>query len=348
MAFAIKFFYGIPFRSGEIFSVRLIPLGGYCAFAGEDGEIATDEKQNPNYENTELDKTSTVNIKKDSVQQTEDICATKTDNIKTIQPRVNEETFSQKAPWKRIIVLFAGVFFNFVSAIIFSIILLCAFGYDIPEIKTVEQTGVNAHLKAGDIITHVEGEKVDFIYGSTLNELLQKYNTNEINITVKRDGQVLETTLYKDIKVVDGKEVGYLDLTVEPYKHTFGEAIVRSVPLTLSFAWQILEFLGLLITGQVGLDSITGPVTTIGTIASYTQQSIANLFVFLPFISVNLAVFNLLPIPSLDGSKIIFTTIEWIRRKPINPRIENAIHTFGLLALLALVVFVDIFHIFFT
>jgi len=335
-------------KSGEIFSVRLIPLGGYCAFTGEDGDVPQEENKNQNNENTKLDETSTITIKTEISAQSQDIQATKAENIKSITKKENLETFSQKAPWKRIIVLFAGVFFNFISAIIFSIILLCAFGYDIPQIKSVDQAGINAHLKTGDIITHVEGERVDYIYGSTLNELLQKYNTNEINITIKRDGQTLETMLYKEVKVENGKEVGYLNLSVGPYKHTFGEALVRAVPLTLTFAWKILEFLGLLITGQVGLDSITGPVTTIGTIASYTQQSIANLFVFLPFISVNLAVFNLLPIPSLDGSKIIFTTIEWIRGRPINPKVENAIHTFGLLALLALVVFVDVFHIFFT
>jgi len=126
-------------KSGEIFSVRLIPLGGYCAFTGEDGDVPQEENKNQNNENTKLDETSTITIKTEISAQSQDIQATKAENIKSITKKENLETFSQKAPWKRIIVLFAGVFFNFISAIIFSIILLCAFGYDIPQIKSVDQ-----------------------------------------------------------------------------------------------------------------------------------------------------------------------------------------------------------------
>ena len=101
-----------------------------------------------------------------------------------------------------------------------------------------------------------------------------------------------------------------------------------------------------IITGQIGIADIGGPFTTISTIAEYSQQNIANLFVFLPFISANLAIFNLLPIPALDGSRMVFTTIEWIRGKPINRKVEGYIHFAGLVILFALVIFVDIYHLF--
>lgn len=307
--------YSKKAKNGEVFSVRLIPLGGYCAFHGEDG---IDEESNKNDENTNIPN----------------------------ETKVKEKKFTDHAPWKRILVLISGVFFNFLSAIIFSAILLVGFGYDIPQIKSIDQFSVNSHLSVGDIITHVEGEKVDYIYGSTLNELLNKYLADEMNITVLRDGESIDTVLYVDKVQVDGKETSSLQMTIGPYQHTLGEALVRCVPLTFTFAGKIFEFLGLLFTGQVALSSITGPVTTITTIVSYTQESLANLFVFLPFISVNLAIFNILPIPSLDGSRVIFTGIEWIRGKPINRKVENMVHMIGLIALLALVVFVDLFHIF--
>jgi len=102
----------------------------------------------------------------------------------------------------------------------------------------------------------------------------------------------------------------------------------------------------MLLTGGIGLSDIGGPLTTISTIAEYSQMNIANLFVFLPFIAANLAVFNLLPIPALDGSRMVFTTIEWIRGKPINRKIEGYIHFGGMIVLFALVIFVDIYHFF--
>ena len=87
-----------------------------------------------------------------------------------------------------------------------------------------------------------------------------------------------------------------------------------------------------------------GTVTTIAVMASYTQMNPATVLVLIPLISANLAVFNLLPFPALDGSHVLFTSIEAIRKKPINRKIENMIHTIGLLILFAFVIVVDILH----
>lgn len=307
-----KAIYSKKTKNGEVFSIRIFPLGGYCAFHGEDG----------------LDEETPQD---DKVEE---------------QPTARAEKFTDQAPWKRILVLFSGVLFNFLSAFIFSAILLVGFGYDIPQIKSIDESSVNSHLVVGDIITHVEGEKVDYIYGNTLNDLFHKYLADEINITILRDGESIDTIMYVQKEEIDGKEVSSIQMYVGPYRHTLGQALARCVPLTFAFAGKILEFLGLLFTGQVSLSSITGPVTTITTIASYTQESLANLFVFLPFISVNLAIFNILPFPSLDGARVIFTTVEWIRGKAVDPKIEGMIHMIGLMVLLAFVVFVDLLHIF--
>ena len=100
--------------------------------------------------------------------------------------------------------------------------------------------------------------------------------------------------------------------------------------------------LGDLFTGQLSIRSLGGPVTTIKVMAETTQQSYSYLLILIPVIAVNLAVFNLLPIPSLDGARMIFVLIEWIRRKPINRNVEAYIHTIGLFLLLGFVVVVDI------
>ena len=102
-----------------------------------------------------------------------------------------------------------------------------------------------------------------------------------------------------------------------------------------------------LITGQIGLQNLGGPITTISSIATYTQTNWLNLLILFPLISVNLAVFNWLPFPALDGARMVFVIIEWIRGKPINRDVEGRIHTVGLIVLFAFVIFVDIFHFLF-
>ena len=97
-----------------------------------------------------------------------------------------------------------------------------------------------------------------------------------------------------------------------------------------------------LITGAVGINTLGGPVTTIKTIAEVTSTSFANLLLLLPVISANLAVFNLLPFPALDGARMVFVLLEWILPRPINRKVEGLIHTIGLFVLLAFVVVVDI------
>ena len=126
--------------------------------------------------------------------------------------------------------------------------------------------------------------------------------------------------------------------------HSFSEALERAVPFAFGLAWIVLKSLFLLITFQLPLSSIGGPVTTIATIASFTQMNLSNLLLLIPLISANLAVFNILPIPALDGAHVLFTTIEAIRKKPIKREKENMIHAIGLIVLFGFVILVDILH----
>ncbi len=305
-------------KSGEVFSIRIIPLGGYCAFAGEDEDDA------------------------------------------------DPKAFNNQKPWKRMIVQFAGPFFNFVSAIIFAFILLVGFGYDIRTINSVDpmhaeqmkqlSTELSQELNGqqldtlqeGDIIREVNGTKVSFISGNTFNRLIEDIGVNEIfTFTVEHaDGttEVLTLAKFKNPDV-ENDEVGMLGVTLGYYQYTFLEAIVNCVPVAAVMAWEVLVFLFQLLTGGVALSQVGGPITTISTMAEYTQINIMNLFIFLPFISANLAVFNILPFPALDGSRMLFTGIEWIRGKPINRNVEGWIHFAGLIVLFAFVIFVDIFNL---
>lgn len=289
-------------KSGEKVSLRLIPLGGFCAFEGEDA-------------NSE-----------------------------------NPDAFNNKEPWKRLIVLFGGVLFNFLSAIIFSVILLAVIGNGRQVVTSVQ--GPNAEvLKTNDIILEVNDKKTTFLSGG-LSGITQNVGLNEkVTLTIKRDGQIIEVTVYKyeftEVDTVTGEQVTQVKFGVALgyLKLNFGQALVQATPFCFEVAWDCLVILGRLFTGQISIKQVGGPITTIGAIATASSYSLLNLLLLIPLIAVNLAVFNLLPIPALDGARMVFVLIEWIRGKPINRDLEAKIHAIGLIILFSLVIIIDILHL---
>ncbi len=328
-------------KRGELISLRLFPLGGYCAFAGEE---EVDEK--------------------------------------------NKDAFTNQKPWKRILVFLAGVTFNFAFAVIFSFILLCTVGYDVPQVRSVvsQENIVKEYqiqnvvsgpegpvlnpdetIQPEDVIISIEGKKIDFAYGISyqqyLDEKVEYFNNNKdiFNDIAVVDAVVRRGDKYENIKLsfsrievknvdknnnpIDGTHYVYCNnMDAKAYIFSVGEALERAVPFTMGLGWSVLKSLWLLITFQLPISAIGGPVTTITTIANFTRMSAMNLLILIPLISANLAVFNLLPIPALDGAHIVFTTIEAIRKKPIKRETENMIHTIGLFVLFGAVILIDILH----
>ena len=352
-------------KTGEKFSLRIFPLGGYCSFDGEDGE----NDQSPT-------------------------------------------AFNKQKPWKRIIVLLGGVTMNFLTAIIFSWILLSTIGYDVPQIQRYSQEYLNPYMEE-DVITHINGEKIDFAFGGNYvtmvneqranaqkkyqawideyYELYEEYPTQEelnkylnettesgngnfytFEMTVKRkaeEGQKVDLTIkvypvieFEEVtetaedgsEVVTQKQQLYVFVGLESsedetpctvaYVYNAWEGFCRSFEMAFGWAWVVLKSLWMLITFQIPITQMTGTIGTITTIATMASQSLSYLLIFIPLIAANLAIFNILPIPSLDGAHIFFTIIEWIRGKPVNPKVENMIHFIGLCVLLGFVVIVDILH----
>ncbi len=292
-------------KSGEKFSVRLIPLGGFCAFEGED-----EDSDNP-------------------------------------------LAFNAQAPWKRLVVLFSGALFNFVSAIIFSVALLAVVGSGIPEVTSVEGPN-SAVLFETDIVLKVDGVRPSFLNGG-FSQLTQHVEEGEqATLTIKRDGEVLDVIVYKNHRItipadaengVEEQEVVIFGVTTKFLDYSFGESLLKAVPFTFEMAGDFIAILGKLVIGQFGLRDIGGPITTINVIANASAVSLLNLLLLLPLISVNLAVFNLLPIPALDGARMVFVLIEMVRGKPINRELEGKIHMIGLLFLFSLVILVDVLQL---
>lgn len=305
-------------KSGEVFSLRWIPLGGFCAFKGEDED-----------EDNSEDTTG---------------------------------CFNSYPCWKRLIVLFAGAFFNFVSGILFTFILLTTVGSGIAQIKDVVATNSNKDvLFENDIILEVDGREPTLLNGGIVGLMSEKDVGEDIVLTINRDGEIIDVTVQKyqvyetdeegnnvldedGNPIVAGKVIG---ITSEYVKLSFGSALIKCVPYTFDIAWETLKMFGQLITGELDIkNDVGGPITTISMIASSTQANIKNLLLLFPLLAVNLAVFNLLPIPALDGARMVFVLIEWIFRKPVPRNIEAKIHGIGLLVLFGFVIIVDILHFF--
>ena len=313
-------------KNGEIFSIRLFPLGGYCAFDGED-------ENRPD----------------------------------------TPDAFNNQKPWKRIIVLVSGALFNFISAILIVFVAFWAFGDDALAIKKVYDTSVNYEayqagegFKEGDIIYKIDGKTVYLVVD------ISNYIANadeEMDVVVLRENEQgkREKVTIKNVKKgkfyvdkLDENGNVILDENNNPVKEeamgwgvqnvyvknsfTFGQSLGRSVPYCLRAGGYILETLGGLLTGRVPLKDIGGPITTIDMTTQVIRTGFSNVLFLITLISVNLAVFNLLPLPALDGSRVVFVLIEWIFRKPVNRKIEGWIHAIGMLLLFDLVILVDIFR----
>ena len=363
-------------KNGEIFSLRLLPLGGFCAFEGE-GE----DNKNP-------------------------------------------KAFNSQKPWKRLIVLFSGAFFNFVSAILIAIITFAAYGETVVAVHNVYgySPEANRQLQSGDLIYKVNGKRVYMLdslsryltdgemsvvvlrpktqdgttvyeqvtldgitqkqfYSATLTKAEGNFSSNgrtlkagdtlykfngeyideqgelerllrtaegEITLTVTDGSEFFDYHVHKSdfngALVAEEQAYKGLGMSVhyEKYKFGFGEVLLRVVPYCCEVGMLVLRTLGGLLTGAVGVESVSGPISTIAMTSEIVATGFGNVLMLIVLISVNLAVFNLLPVPALDGCQMVFVLIEWIARRPINRKVQSYINGIGLVVLIVLMLLVDI------
>lgn len=340
-------------KNGELFSIRLLPLGGYCAFTGEEKEEVLGEVRQ-----SSAAKQPITNA--DAVEQSDISASDKTvsrgyglEYTLTATPTQTQKIpFDRQKPWKRLVVMLSGPLFNLLSAFLFSFIFIISVGYASPSVTELyvnPDTGIPyaSELCKGDIITAVNGRSVSVL--NSFNELVSGVKTDEsVVLTIERDGKRREVTVNKQKVLVPG-ENGYTEAElfgfVQDYTRRsvgFFQSIGYSFPYTFKLCGAIFQSLGSLLTGKVAITDLSGPIGTVTTIATYTEMSWQYMLLFLPLLACNLAIFNILPIPSLDGARAIFVIIEWIRKKPINKKVENAVHTVGLMLLLGFVVIVDV------
>lgn len=168
-----------------------------------------------------------------------------------------------------------------------------------------------------------------------LSNAIANSDGNELDIRIIRDGK--EENLYIKPSLQEGR----LMIGIVPkYEKSLLAGIRGGFESTITFIGLMFDFVKMLFTGQVTIEHLSGPVGVINEIGQAAKMGFLNLLLLLGFISVNLGFFNLLPIPALDGSRLVFLFIELIRGKPVNPEKENFVHFVGLIFLLGLMLVV--------
>lgn len=245
-------------------------------------------------------------------------------------------SFNKVPALSRIAVVAAGAIMNFILAII--LLSIVSFGTGMPT-NTIEETLANSPaekigIQSGDIIIRINGQKI-----TSWNSIVDKINASdpnkEIEIVVKRNKENITYTIQPMIE--DGRTLIGI---VPKYKKSVISAIKGGFENTAMFLKLMFKFLGMVFQGKVSTKDLSGPVGVIHEVGVATKLGIYNLLYLLGFISINLGFFNLLPIPALDGSRIVFLLIELVRGKPIDPNKEGFVHFIGFILLISLMLIV--------
>ena len=295
-------------QKGEtLYSLRLFPVGGYCAMEGEDGE------------------------------------------------NNNPRSFAAKALWKKLVILVAGSAANFIAGFLLVVFLFTWAGsYTAPVIQGFLDGFPYAGeegLMPGDRILSIDGKKI-WVY-QDISSHLKTAGEGPKDILVERNGQeILLADFPLDPQEYDykGQRVTMYGLTFQREEASFPGVLAHSWNTCIYFAKAVWTSLGMLVTGQVGLQDMSGPVGIVTVIEETGSQSdsvktgIQNVCYLIALIAVNLAIMNMLPIPALDGGRIfllVVTELIWITtHRRLDPKYEAWLNAVGFMLLLALMVFV--------
>lgn len=270
-------------------------------------------------------------------------CAMGEDEEATDSPN----NFNNKSVWARIAVIAAGAIFNFILALLLSIVLVGMTGYDESVISAVDENypAAEAGMEAGDKIIRMGDKKINLFREVTMYN--QYHQGEEVEVTFLHDGEKKTATM----KPVMDEELGY-------YRFGFSGGAYQKANVLTAVQYGVYEVkfwicttvdsLKMLITGQVGVDQLSGPVGIVDVVGDSYEQTkdyglkivLAQLLYWAILLSANLGVMNLLPLPALDGGRLIFLFVEAIRGKRVPPEKEGYVHTIGIILLMVLMVFV--------
>lgn len=251
-----------------------------------------------------------------------------------------EDSFSQKKPWQKFIIVAAGALMNILVAMILCFALSITDGIGSNVIGEFNTDAVsNQWLALGDRVVEVNGTKTHIATEVAYEILHDGYQP--IDIVVIRDGEriTLEGVSFGTMTEM-GVLYGACDFKMYAAEQTVGNLLKHTWYRSISTVKMIWESLIDLLIGRVGVEAVSGPVGVTDAMVTAAKSGSSNFFNLLAVLAMNLGVFNLLPFPALDGGRLVFILYEMIFRRKVPAKVEGAIHTAGMLLLFALMIFV--------
>ena len=333
------------------YSIKALPFGGSCAMIGEDSAGSGDFS----CENFKIDEDGLYDF----------------EGVKFSKEEIDNNNFSVISPVKKFFICLAGPFMNFMLAFLLSFILVSNIGYDLPIIGSVLENSAASEASPNKIVDgdeiiglEIPGEKESIICYRDLLLFMQLNNNDIIKnnypliITLKRDNKKIKTLVYPKLDVDNNRAMIGIS-----FKDTYSKP--TNAFKTCEYAFKEFYFyikttimsLKMLISGKLGANDVSGPVGTVAVMGSAINEAnsisfmsmLYTLITMVVLISANLGVMNLLPVPALDGGRIVFAAIEMIIGKPINKNFENTANAITMVLLLVFMVWifgVDIYKLF--
>lgn len=265
-----------------------------------------------------------------------------------------ENGFNSKPPFERFVVLFAGVFMNFMLALVVILGITFAAGKAIQNTNPIVGNIINSAkastiLKKNDIIKEIDGTKITT--WSEIGETIAKDSKNResLDVVIEREGKILDVVV--PLTKVSEEKPAIMGIVPE-YKferYSFGEGIKQSFKTFIGVFEDTLSGVKMLITGKVKAKDISGSVGIVKVVGDASKSGSSGILIWLlAILSINVGIFNLLPFPALDGGRIIFVILELVGIK-VDKKLEERVHTVGMITLFGLIIFAtanDIFNIF--
>ena len=254
-----------------------------------------------------------------------------------------DKKFSNKTFWQKFMTVIAGIMMNFLLAIVLLFIVGLINGA--PQNKAIVGTidpnypAYTSGLQDGDKILKVNGRNANTTDKLTLQ--LQVFQGKTIDMEVERNGAVKTIKLTPKEDEVDGQKTYRYGFQIDDeVEHGFFPALKYAFTKTFSLIHQMIFIIWYLITGQLELGSLAGPVGIYSVVGSAASSGLVSLLYLTAYISINVGFINLLPIPAFDGGRLLFLIIEKIKGSPVDPKLENTIHTIGFFLLMALMILI--------
>jgi regulator of sigma E protease len=210
-----------------------------------------------------------------------------------------------------------------------------------PIISDVQEGGpaLEAGMQDGDLVTKIDGQSINS--WQDLASKVQASAGEALSFEYVRDGEVINSTITPKTVEQEGKTFGQIGVLYEsPVEKNPLKAVAFGAEQTVTWIVKIFELLGMLVTGQFTIDALSGPVGIYKATEQVAQYGVFNLMNWAAILSINLGIMNLLPLPALDGGRLLFFLIEAVRGKPVDRQKEGMVHFVGIMLLMVLMVVV--------